>query len=59
MNITQWLNEIDRYASSNVCKVLVGNKCHLKQKRVVDYTTAQVNVCMHCILQYNRHLLII
>ena len=56
MNITQWLNEIDKYASSDVCKVLVGNKCHLKQKRVVDYTTAQVNVYMHCILQYNRHL---
>merc|ERR1712121_230820 len=28
-NVRQWLFEIDRYASENVCKLLVGNKSEL------------------------------
>ncbi|CAI5525887.1 unnamed protein product [Closterium sp. Naga37s-1] len=40
-NVKQWLNEIDRYASENVNKLLVGNKCDLTNKRVVDYQTAK------------------
>jgi len=40
-NVKQWLNEIDRYASENVNKLLVGNKCDLVNKKAVDYETAK------------------
>jgi GTPase SAR1 family protein len=42
-NVKQWLNEIDRYASDNVNKLLVGNKCDLTDKKVVSYETAKVS----------------
>lgn len=42
-NVKQWLNEIDRYASENVNKLLVGNKSDLTAKKVVSYETAKVN----------------
>lgn len=41
-NVKQWLSEIDRYASDNVNKLLVGNKCDLKDNRAVPYETAKV-----------------
>ena len=34
-NVRQWMVEIDKYATDNVCKVLVGNKCDLAEKRKV------------------------
>lgn len=40
-NVKQWMNEIDRYAVENVCKLLVGNKCDLTSKRQVEYDTAK------------------
>jgi len=40
-NVKHWLHEIDRYYCDNVNKLLVGNKCDLTAKKVVDYTTAK------------------
>jgi len=40
-NVKQWLNEIDRYAVENVCKLLVGNKCDQASKRQVEMETAK------------------
>lgn len=40
-NVRQWLFEIDRYASENVCKLLVGNKSDLGNKRAVEYESAK------------------
>ncbi|GAB2292493.1 Ras- protein RABD2a [Dionaea muscipula] len=40
-NIKQWLSEIDRYASDNVVKLLVGNKSDLTSSKVVSYETGK------------------
>jgi Ras-related protein Rab-1A len=41
--VKQWLHEINRYASENVNKLLVGNKSDLEPKRVVSAEAAKVN----------------
>lgn len=51
-NVKQWLNEIDRYASGNVNKLLVGNKCDLTAKKVVSYETAKVIVVQLSVLLF-------
>ena len=44
-NVRQWLFEIDRYASENVCKLLVGNKSDLGSKRAVEFDVCFVLFC--------------
>jgi Ras-related protein Rab-1A len=44
-NVKQWLQEIDRYATEGVNKLLVGNKSDMEDKKVVEYTVAKVSVC--------------
>ncbi|CAL5349954.1 unnamed protein product [Camellia sinensis] len=43
-NVTQWLSEIDRYASGNANKLLVGNKCDLTAPKVVSYETGKIKL---------------
>ncbi|KEG06336.1 putative small GTP-binding protein Rab1 [Trypanosoma grayi] len=40
-NIKTWLSEIDKFASENVNKLLVGNKCDLVVKKAVDTQVAK------------------
>lgn len=41
-NVKQWLQEIDRFATEGVNKLLVGNKSDMSDKKVVEYTVAKV-----------------
>lgn len=52
-NVKQWLHEIDRYACDNVNKLLVGNKCDMSARKVVDYNTAK-----EFAEQLGKHLLV-
>jgi hypothetical protein len=45
-NVKQWLQEIDRYASESVNKLLVGNKSDLQSKRAVETTVAKVTLML-------------
>ncbi|KAF8289288.1 putative small GTP-binding protein Rab11, putative,Rab11 GTPase [Trypanosoma cruzi] len=40
-NVRTWLSEIDKFASENVNKLLVGNKCDLVLKKAVDTQMAK------------------
>lgn len=37
MHVENWLKECDKYASGNVLKMLIGNKCDIPHKRVISY----------------------
>lgn len=53
-NVKQWLQEIDRYATEGVNKLLVGNKSDLTGKKAVEFNVAKVSpseahpVCPPC-----------
>lgn len=40
-NVRQWMQEIDRFATENVNKLLIGNKCDLEEKREVSFEEGQ------------------
>jgi len=40
-NVRKWLDDVERHASPNIVKLLIGNKCDLEHKRVIDYHTAK------------------
>lgn len=40
-NVKSWLSEIEKFASENVNKLLVGNKCDLVNQKVVDTKMGQ------------------
>jgi len=41
LHIKDWLKEIDKFALSDVAKLLIGNKCDLIKEKVVDLNTAK------------------
>ena len=56
-NVKQWLQEIDRYATEGVNKLLVGNKSDMADKKVVEYTVAKVRLgdrCWHHDIESNN-----
>lgn len=60
-NVKQWLQEIDRYATEGVNKLLVGNKSDMSDKKVVEYTVAKVfedhsQFVAHLMLRGTRNL---
>eukprot|EP00695_Tsukubamonas_globosa_P003791 TRINITY_DN831_c0_g1_i1.p1 TRINITY_DN831_c0_g1~~TRINITY_DN831_c0_g1_i1.p1 ORF type:complete len:216 (-),score=90.60 TRINITY_DN831_c0_g1_i1:133-780(-) len=40
-NVRNWMKNIEQHASENVNKILIGNKCDLIEKKVVDTSTGQ------------------
>lgn len=49
-NVKLWMQEIQRYASAGVCKMLVGNKVDLADSnRAVDFHTAKVLLPCCCL----------
>ena len=45
-NVRTWLEEIERYATDNVNKLLIGNKSDLTERKVIDTATAKVSMIM-------------
>ena len=40
-NVKGWMQEIERYASEDVKKLIIGNKSDLVEKKVVEYSVAK------------------
>ena len=37
LNVANWIRNVEQYASPNVSKILVGNKCDMEDKRVRNF----------------------
>lgn len=55
-NVKQWLQEIDRYATEGVNKLLVGNKSDMADKKVVEYTVAKVRPGSNFLIAGGNHI---
>jgi Ras-related protein Rab-1A len=42
-SVDNWMSEVDKFASQNVNKLLIGNKIDLTSDREVTYEEGQVN----------------
>ena len=40
-NVRTWINEIEKYSQAGVCKILVGNKCDMEDRRQVTVEEGQ------------------
>ena len=40
-NVAGWLNEVEKYSSDNISKLLIGNKSDLVSRREVEFSTAK------------------
>eukprot|EP00996_Jenningsia_fusiforme_P002987 NODE_3794_length_914_cov_105.468208_g3489_i0.p1 GENE.NODE_3794_length_914_cov_105.468208_g3489_i0~~NODE_3794_length_914_cov_105.468208_g3489_i0.p1 ORF type:complete len:225 (-),score=49.08 NODE_3794_length_914_cov_105.468208_g3489_i0:240-845(-) len=40
-NVRAWLGEIEKYAPPGICRILVGNKCDMVSRRVVEQCDGQ------------------
>ena len=40
-NVKGWMQEIERYASEDVKKLIIGNKSDLVERKVVEYSAAK------------------
>ena len=40
-NVRTWINEIEKYSNAGVCKILVGNKCDMEDRRQVTFEEGQ------------------
>ena len=40
-NVKHWLKEVDKHSSLNLSRLLIGNKCDMANRRVVDFMTAK------------------
>lgn len=40
-NVTYWLDEVDKHAGPDVCKLLVGNKSDLSETRAISEEAAE------------------
>ena len=36
-NVRTWITEIEKYSQAGVCKILVGNKCDMEDRRQVTF----------------------